>query len=129
MWLLSTDRAELHSFHSPDIIPGGYAILSHVWGENEQTFQEIQQLQIACATSSVDLIAHHKYGPAMSLNPRDHVCEKIRKEQDIAVDVILEVGLEEGEELECTLTLGCHNGVVEGRSNSIRVACLGGFKP
>ena len=79
MWLLSTDRAELHSFHSPDIIPGGYAILSHVWGENEQTFQEIQQLQIACATSSVDLIAHHKYGPAMSLNPRDHVCEKIRK--------------------------------------------------
>ena len=40
MWLLSTDRAELHEFLSPDAVPGGYAILSHVWDEEEETFEE-----------------------------------------------------------------------------------------
>ena len=38
MWLLSTDRAELHYFSDPEDIPGGYAILSHVWGNREQLF-------------------------------------------------------------------------------------------
>lgn len=30
MWFLSVDRAELHAFVSPEDVPGGYAILSHV---------------------------------------------------------------------------------------------------
>ena len=42
MWLLSTDKAELRHFASPDAVPGGYAILSHVWGRKEQTFQDVQ---------------------------------------------------------------------------------------
>ena len=79
MWLLSTNRAELHNFHSPEDVPGGYAILSHVWDVREQTFQEIQQLRVACATSTIDLASGSKYGPAMSSNPRDHVSSKIRQ--------------------------------------------------
>ena len=49
MWLLSTDRAELHWFadHSK-IPPGGYAILSHTWQGDEQTFQALQALHERC---------------------------------------------------------------------------------
>ena len=45
MWLLSTDRAELHYFASPEVVPEGYAILSHVWGQEEQTFQDVQRIR------------------------------------------------------------------------------------
>ena len=51
MWLLSTARAELRYFPAPETIPKGYAILSHVWGEDEQTFQDIQALRARCAES------------------------------------------------------------------------------
>ena len=44
MWLLSTDRAELCYFSSPENVTGGYAILSHTWGHDEETFQSIQAL-------------------------------------------------------------------------------------
>ncbi|TBU27915.1 HET-domain-containing protein [Dichomitus squalens] len=40
MWLLSTDRAELHYFTDPETVPGSYAILSHVWGKKEQLFHQ-----------------------------------------------------------------------------------------
>ncbi len=66
MWLLSTSRAELHYFVSPEIVPGGYAILSHVWDSpNEQSFQDIQALRASCTEAD--------------LNPRDHVSDKIRE--------------------------------------------------
>ena len=57
MWLLSTHTAELKFFSSPDKVPGGYAILSHVWGnpacdedgiriekspDEEETFQNVR---------------------------------------------------------------------------------------
>ena len=46
MWFLDTRTAELHLFESPESVPGGYAVLSHVWDkEQEQTFQEIRGLQ------------------------------------------------------------------------------------
>jgi hypothetical protein len=45
MWLLSTDRAELKYFNSPEDVPEGYAILSHVWGDDEKNFQFMQALQ------------------------------------------------------------------------------------
>ncbi|EIW78783.1 HET-domain-containing protein [Coniophora puteana RWD-64-598 SS2] len=60
MWLLSTDRAELRFFVSPDRVDGGYAILSHVWGDNEQSFQDVQAFQDG-------------------RNPRDLVSDKIRE--------------------------------------------------
>ncbi|KAI0629459.1 heterokaryon incompatibility protein-domain-containing protein [Trametes polyzona] len=44
MWLLRTATAELQYFNSPGDVKGGYAILSHVWQENEQSFQELQTL-------------------------------------------------------------------------------------
>ncbi|EIW64802.1 HET-domain-containing protein, partial [Trametes versicolor FP-101664 SS1] len=46
MWLLSTDRAELTYFNEP---PAKYAILSHVWGQHEQSFQDIQALRDLCS--------------------------------------------------------------------------------
>ena len=66
MWLLSTDRAELHYFPSPEQVPDGYAALSHVWDkEGEQTFQEIREIERVCKQTGV--------------NPRDVVCKKIRR--------------------------------------------------
>ncbi|RPD64053.1 HET-domain-containing protein [Lentinus tigrinus ALCF2SS1-7] len=70
MWVLSTDRAELHFFASPERVPGGYAILSHVWarrGEPEQTFQDLQRLKKRCAR------------PWTCKTPRDLASAKIRR--------------------------------------------------
>ena len=75
MWVLSTNRAELHWFPSPEEVPDGYAALSHVWnsrpedGPPEQSFQDLQRIQKRCALSFT------KRGR----NPRNVVCEKIRR--------------------------------------------------
>ena len=47
MRLLSTDRAELHSFLSPEAVTGGYAILSHTWDNvnGEQDLQALKKIQ------------------------------------------------------------------------------------
>ncbi|KAI1791436.1 HET-domain-containing protein [Ganoderma leucocontextum] len=78
MWLLRTDRAELHCFHNLEDVPGGYAILSHVWSEDEQSFQDIQELQLLCVNNGQELASRNAFGPVMSNNPRDHACAKIR---------------------------------------------------
>ena len=67
MWLLSTDRAELHLFSGPEDvgIVGGYAILSHTWGEDEQTFQDTQALHERCKTAGE--------------NPRDLATPEVRE--------------------------------------------------
>ncbi|PIL26293.1 hypothetical protein GSI_12049 [Ganoderma sinense ZZ0214-1] len=64
MWLLSTDRAELHYFARNFDATGGYAILSHTWNGNEQTFQEIRAIGELCHQCRT--------------NPRDFVHPKIR---------------------------------------------------
>ena len=63
MWVLSTDRAELYFFVSPEDVPGGYAILSHVWDQGEQTFQDLWSIRTECVRAG--------------RNPRDHVCAKL----------------------------------------------------
>ena len=40
MWLLNTHTAELKFFHGPDKVPGGYAILSHVWSDSEVSYKD-----------------------------------------------------------------------------------------
>ncbi len=65
MWLLNTARAEVKFFPTPESVPGGYAALSHVWDEQEQTFQDLQALRAQCAADGT--------------NPRDLVCDKIRE--------------------------------------------------
>ncbi|KAI0702583.1 heterokaryon incompatibility protein-domain-containing protein [Earliella scabrosa] len=45
MWVLEAPTLLLHFFTSPEKVPGGYAILSHVWEGNEQTFQDVEQLR------------------------------------------------------------------------------------
>ena len=84
MWLLSTDRAELRFFNEPDSVPGGYAILSHVWSQHEQSFQDTQELQLACANSAIELASRNSHGPVMSSNPRDHSSPKVRQSCIIA---------------------------------------------
>ena len=64
MWLLSTDRAELRSFPSPDNIGDEYAILSHVWDGQEMSFQDLRAL-------------HDDYRTTGRV-PRDYVSPKIR---------------------------------------------------
>ena len=69
MWLLSTDRAELRFFPTPESVPApGYAILSHVWSKDikdEQTFQETKALSVRCTNTGE--------------NPRDLASTKIRE--------------------------------------------------
>ncbi|RPD78549.1 HET-domain-containing protein [Lentinus tigrinus ALCF2SS1-7] len=70
MWVLSTNRAELHFFPSPEEVPDGYAALSHVWnkpgdGPPEQSFQDLRKIQDSCSNDGT--------------NPRDFVGEKIRR--------------------------------------------------
>ncbi|RPD73754.1 HET-domain-containing protein [Lentinus tigrinus ALCF2SS1-7] len=69
MWVLNTDRAELHFFASPEEVPGGYAALSHVWDEKELSFQDLQRIQLKCA----------KRFTKKGRNPRNFVSEKIRR--------------------------------------------------
>lgn len=66
MWLLSTERAELHFFPSPESVPGGYAILSHVWDAEEQTFQDTQALCI-------------QYQSPGGASPRDLASTKVKQ--------------------------------------------------
>ena len=65
MWLLSTARAELEFFADPESVEPGYAILSHVWDDKEDTFQDLQILRNRCTETGT--------------NPRDFVSEKIRR--------------------------------------------------
>ncbi|KAI0702584.1 heterokaryon incompatibility protein-domain-containing protein [Earliella scabrosa] len=47
MWVIETPTLLLHEFTSPERVPGGYAILSHVWEpeDKEWTFQKVNQLR------------------------------------------------------------------------------------
>ncbi|PIL37585.1 hypothetical protein GSI_01279 [Ganoderma sinense ZZ0214-1] len=65
MWLLSTSRAELHQFLSPEAIPGPYAVLSHVWGKKEQSFEDTRRLETKCR--------------GLKASPRDYASSKIRE--------------------------------------------------
>ncbi|KAI0664002.1 heterokaryon incompatibility protein-domain-containing protein [Cubamyces menziesii] len=51
MWLLRTSTAELQFFNGPYDVKGGYAILSHVWQDCEQSFEELQSLRSQIAAS------------------------------------------------------------------------------
>ena len=70
MWLLSTDRAELHQFNNPGQVHGGYAALSHVWDPVESSFQDMQCLRKRCEADGTI--------------PRDYAPEKIRESCVIA---------------------------------------------
>ena len=50
MWLLNTKTGRLKFFNRPEDVPGGYAILSHIWGEvsEEDTFEKVQEAARKC---------------------------------------------------------------------------------
>ncbi|KAI1791159.1 HET-domain-containing protein [Ganoderma leucocontextum] len=67
MWLLNTDNAVLQYFASPEDVPGGYAIISHIWDAEEDNFQDMMKLREV-----------HKAGRTPP-NPLSRVREKTRK--------------------------------------------------
>ncbi|PIL26291.1 hypothetical protein GSI_12047 [Ganoderma sinense ZZ0214-1] len=55
MWLLSTDRAELHYFARNFDAEGGYAVLSHTWDKDgEQSFQEVRAIAKRCLANGTN---------------------------------------------------------------------------
>ncbi len=70
MWLLHTRTLKLHHFLSPEMVDEGYLILSHVWGDGEQSFQDLQRIHEHCDTTGED--------------PHDLVSTKIRKTCELA---------------------------------------------
>ncbi|KAI0702614.1 heterokaryon incompatibility protein-domain-containing protein [Earliella scabrosa] len=56
MWLLDTRTFKLHYFVSPEAVEDGYAILSHVWDQEDQSFQDLQRIH-AEHGESTDLVA------------------------------------------------------------------------
>ncbi|KAH9940409.1 HET-domain-containing protein [Epithele typhae] len=77
MWLLSTDRAHIHFFPRPEDVPGGYAILSHVWlTEGEDTFQSVRGHRDLSKSNSEP--PKSSSPPINVTNPRDLVSAKVR---------------------------------------------------
>ncbi|KAI0779550.1 heterokaryon incompatibility protein-domain-containing protein [Fomes fomentarius] len=70
MRLINTETLKLELFVSPEDVPGGYAILSHCWGTQEQSYQDFQGIHACCTTSGED--------------PRTYICEKIKRFCDLA---------------------------------------------
>ncbi|KAK1832596.1 heterokaryon incompatibility protein-domain-containing protein [Podospora conica] len=57
MWLLDVDDYTLRQFINPqDVHLGGYAILSHTWGDGEVSFDDIQCLDVARARPAWDKV-------------------------------------------------------------------------
>ena len=65
MWVHDTHTAKLVFKFSPESISGSYAILSHVWGKDEQTFQETE--------------ARCKEDSGLNINLRERHSVKIRQ--------------------------------------------------
>ena len=71
MWLLNTANARLSHFNAPEDVPGGYAILSHVWGNHELTFKEINDIYAECkaSTASSNTSGEQRDVPLHPINP------------------------------------------------------------
>ncbi|KAI0669586.1 heterokaryon incompatibility protein-domain-containing protein [Trametes maxima] len=67
MWLLRTTTAELEHFNSPFDVKGGYAILSHVWQDHEQSFHDLQALRTQLAATG----CRHRLRSRVSAKIRD----------------------------------------------------------
>lgn len=62
MWLLNTASGELKCFARPEDVPGGYAILSHVWDSNEDTFQKVVECTVQCTMNREKLAEEQRKG-------------------------------------------------------------------
>ncbi|KAI0702642.1 heterokaryon incompatibility protein-domain-containing protein [Earliella scabrosa] len=70
MRLLDTKTLKLKSFVSPEAVKEGYVILSHVWDEKEDSFQDLEAIHARC----------FMYGE----RPHDLVSKKIKKCCEVA---------------------------------------------
>ena len=63
MWLLETHYTRLRWFAVEDILRlGGYAILSHVWSSQEDTFQHVKELEGLPLEQRRSLLSHKIQG-------------------------------------------------------------------
>ena len=86
MWLLNTVTKELRSFTSPADVPGGYAILSHVWDEGHTECRTIQDIQSLLTFETDDEFPRILAVPASLVETlssdigwRDSIAPKIRE--------------------------------------------------
>ncbi|KAH9918564.1 HET-domain-containing protein [Epithele typhae] len=77
MWLLGTARANLVFFPRTEDVPGGFAILSHTWQDDEDTFQNVQLLNKE-ANQAGEEPPHNPTAPPW-FNPRDRLSHKVSK--------------------------------------------------
>lgn len=56
MWLINVDTFVLE--HFTNVEPGTYAILSHTWEEDEVTFDDIQDIELASSKKGFAKIRH-----------------------------------------------------------------------
>ena len=90
MWLLHTRTATLRCFNKPEDVPGGYAILSHVWGDEseEDTFQKVQDAAKQCeptarwtaASTPNDIL------PSGCITDRVQRLEHVIQQQQLVID-------------------------------------------
>ena len=55
MWLINVDTFALEDFAAAATAPP-YAILSHTWGEDEVSYQDLQNLELAQSKAGFDKI-------------------------------------------------------------------------
>lgn len=53
MWLIDTKTFQLHRFASPEAVKEGYVILSHVWDEEEMSFQDLNEILRNCGIKNL----------------------------------------------------------------------------
>ena len=90
MWLLNTHSAELKFFPGPGDVLGGYAILSHVWGdpEEEDTFQKVRAAAEECKQNAEVAAWGDEDLPTFSNSPRDRTIASISAQvQDLTGQV------------------------------------------
>ncbi|PIL33586.1 hypothetical protein GSI_04209 [Ganoderma sinense ZZ0214-1] len=75
MWLLRTDNAVLQYFASPEDVPGGYAILSHIWDAEEDTFQYMMKLR------EEDKAGRTPHNPLSRVREKTRLCCQLARSQ------------------------------------------------
>ncbi len=76
MWLLHTENIHLRLFPSPPDV--SYAILSHVWGEDEQTFQDTPRVQPNTTHNALRRARDHAFSrPSLKIR---NACARARRD-------------------------------------------------
>ena len=117
MWLLNTSTAEQQFFADPKDVPGGYAILSHVWNKDEDSFQSVRDaVKVAKGEAPLELeVAALKNKIAELESMTAAVVEAAVK---AAVEAMTKTEAKEKEAVKATAVSGCASYVTTTNSRS-----------